>query len=149
MALAGAGQKERRHLFKSLLADAWVFANWLTHAQSATWHDAEAALTTTEHALGLAASLVLRHVRSVPELCPKCGSPHLLPEEGWHQDLSETLWERPVCSDCGWTGTPVPVGNRAADTDADEIFIREGVEDDDEFILPEVPLAKLNKPGDP
>jgi hypothetical protein len=66
-ALAGAGQKERRHLFKSLLTNAWVFANWLTHAPSATWHDAEAAETTVGHVLGLAMSLVIRHIRSVPE----------------------------------------------------------------------------------
>src|SRR5580700_7942408 len=83
VALGGASQKERRHLFKSLLTDVWVFANWLTHAQSATWHDAEAALTTIEHVLGLAISLVIRHIRSVPEQCPNCGSPHLSPEEGW------------------------------------------------------------------
>lgn len=80
VALAGSSQKDRRHLFKALLSEAWVFTNWLTHAHSATWHDAEAALSTTEHVAGLAASLVLRHIRSVPEQCPECGSPHLIPE---------------------------------------------------------------------
>src|SRR6186997_2971862 len=62
--------EHRRHLFKTLLSDAWRFSNWLTHAKGSTWHDAEAALTTVEHALSLAASLVIRHVRGVPEACP-------------------------------------------------------------------------------
>ena len=80
--LSGGSQKERRHLFKTLLIEAWVFANWLTHAQSATWHDAEAAQSTVEHALGLAASLVLRRIRSVPEACPECGSPTYTRKKG-------------------------------------------------------------------
>lgn len=148
VALAGASQKERRHLFKSLLTDAWVFANWLTHAQSATWHDAEAAQTTIEHVLGLATSLVLRHIRSVPEQCPNCGSPHLFPEEGWREDLPKVAWERPVCDNCGWTGMPVPVDERAAEPEEDDLFTRVGGGDDDECIIPTVPLAKLSKPGD-
>ena len=146
--LAGVGQKERRHLFKSLLADTWVFANWLTHAHSSTWHDAEVALTTTEHVLGLATSLVLRHIRSVPEACPDCGSPHLSPEEGWRKDSPEILWERPVCADCGWMGMPVPVGERSAEPQAGELFTRDGGADDDECVIPSVPLTKLSRPGD-
>lgn len=149
-ALAGGSQKERRHLFKALLTEAWVFANWLTHAQSATWHDAEAAVSTVEHVLGLATSLVLRHIRSVPEACPECGSPHLHPEEGWLKDLPEVLWERPVCSDCGWEGTPVPIDERSDETDnleEDEIITRQGRDNADECITPTVPLTKLKKPG--
>lgn len=143
VALAGASQKERRHLFKSLLADAWVFANWVTHAQSATWHDAEAALTTVEHSLGLAVSLVIRHIRSVPEQCPNCGAPELVPEEGWRKDLPEVTWERPACQGCGWTGTPMPV----AEAEEDELITRIG-HNDDECVTPTVPLTKLSKPGD-
>ena len=148
VALAGVGQKERRHLFKSLLADAWVFANWLTHAQSATWHDAEASYTTTEHVIGLASSLVLRHIRSVPEQCPDCGSPHLFPEEGWRKDLPEIAWERPICRDCGWTGQPVPVGEHSADPEGDELFTRVGMRNDNACIIAPIPLTKLIKPGD-
>jgi hypothetical protein len=148
VALAGANQKERRHLFKSLLTDAWVFANWLTHAQSATWHDAEAAETTVGHALGLAMSLVIRHIRSVPEVCPDCGSPHLMPEEGWREDLPEAVRERPVCADCGWTGKPVPVGERSVEPDGDELFTRAGGAGNDECAIPTVPLTKLSRPGD-
>jgi hypothetical protein len=146
IALAGGTQKERRRLLKSLLAEAWVFANWLTHSQSATWHDAEAAQTTTEHALGLAMSLVLRHIRSVPELCPDCGSPHLSPQEGWREDLPEVLWERPVCSDCGWTGNPVPVGS--VEPGGEELITRVGGDGGDDCIIPTVPLTELGRPGD-
>ena len=53
-------------------------------------------------------SLVIRHIRSVPEVCPDCGSRRLSPEEGRREDLPEIAWERPVCTDCGWTGKPVP-----------------------------------------
>jgi hypothetical protein len=146
--LAGASQKERRHLFKSLLADAWGFANWLTHAQSASWHDAEAAETTIEHVVGLAISLVLRHIRSVPEQCPDCGSPHLSPEEGWREDSPEIAWERLICNDCGWTIVPVPVGERSVKLEGDDLFTRVGGSGDDECIIPTVPLVKLSKPGD-
>ena len=145
-ALAGESQKERRHLFKSSLAEAWTFANWLTHARSATWHDAEAAQATVEHVLGLAMSLMLRHVRLVPELCPECGSPHLSPQEGFRDDLPEVAWERPVCADCGWAGKPVPVGERPVD-DGDGLITRIGGPESDECIIPSVPLMELARPG--
>lgn len=146
-ALPGSPQKERRHLIKSLLVEAWVFSNWLTHAQSATWHDAEAAISTVEHALGLAASLVIRHTRHVPDQCPDCGSPHLVPEQGWREDVPEIEWERPTCPECGWTGTPVPVGERLVEDDAEELITRSGGDDADECIIPTVPLRTLSKPS--
>src|SRR5207302_549099 len=68
--LAGQTHEYRRHLLKTLLDEAWRFSNWLTHAKASAWHDAEAATTTVEHTLGLATSLVLRHVRGVPRACP-------------------------------------------------------------------------------
>lgn len=143
-ALAGSGQKERRHLFKTMLIEAWVFSNWLTHSQSATWHDAETAQVMVEQVLGLAISLVLRHVRSVPEQCPDCGSPHLAPEEGYLERLPEVVWERPVCEDCGWTGKPAPIGERQGDEEP--LITREGAEQEG-CIIPSVPLMKLRKPG--
>lgn len=146
--LEGTSHKERRQLFKSLLSDAWVFTNWLTHAHSATWHDAEAAQTTVEHVLGLATSLVLRHIRSVPEECPDCGSPHLYPQEAVREDMPEIAWERPVCADCGWTGIVVAVGENDPNAQDDDLFHREGSDEEGEFILSKVPLAKLLKPGD-
>jgi hypothetical protein len=145
-ALAGSAQKERRHLFKSFGADSWVFANWLTHSHSVTWHDAEAALTTVEHFLGLATSMVLRHIRFVPEECPECGSPHLSPEEGLREDMPEIAWERPVCADFGWTGTPVPSREREPEELA-ELFEREGGDDSDECVIPTVPLRELRGPN--
>jgi hypothetical protein len=140
-ALPGERHKVRRHLFKTMLNEAWTFASWLTHAHSATWHDAEAAYSTVEHALGLSASLVMRHVQSVPEECPNCRSPHLSPQEG--EEFPEVVWERPVCEDCGWTGTPVPV---EVDEEAD-LFTREGGDGDDECSIMSVPLVRLDKPN--
>jgi hypothetical protein len=54
VSLAGQTHEHRRHLFKTLLDEAWRFSNWLTHAKASTWYDAEAATSTVEHALGLA-----------------------------------------------------------------------------------------------
>ena len=62
--------------------EAWTISNWLTHAKSSTWYDAEAATSTVEHALGLVTSLAVRRVREVPEACPSCGSNRLSPERG-------------------------------------------------------------------
>jgi hypothetical protein len=93
-------------------------------------------------------SLVIRHIRSVPELCPECGSSHLFPEEGWREELPEVAWERPVCDDCGWTGKPVPVGECSADAArGNDLITREGGDEDDKCVIPTVPLMKLNKPG--
>jgi hypothetical protein len=147
VALGGSSQKERRHLFKSLLSEAWVYTNWLTHAHSATWHDAEAALSTTEHVLGLASSLVLRHIRSVPDQCPECGSPHLNPQEGWLEEEPEIVWERPVCDACGWTGTPVAVGERDPGVMQEDIISRTGSTDTDGCGIMAVPLMNLRRPG--
>lgn len=109
VALPGPSHEERRHLLKSLLHDAWRFTNWLTHAKASTWHDAEAAVTTIEHSVGLTTSAIVRLVRGVPEACPACGSHQLSPERGYRTDQPEDLWERPTCDKCGWAGTPVVV----------------------------------------
>lgn len=148
-ALPGDGHKERRHLMKSLLSDAWTFSNWLTHSKSATWHDAEIATSTVEHALGLASSLVIRQSRGVPEQCPECGSPHLSPEEGRNTDMPDIVWERPTCADCGWAGEPVSVAEVPLGDDADGLITRDGADESgDECIIPSVPLRGLKKPGD-
>jgi hypothetical protein len=149
VALAGERHKERRHLFKLLLKESWSYANWLTHAQSATWHDAEAAQATIEHALGLATSLVIRHIRSVPELCPNCGSRGLFPQEGWRSERPEIAWERPVCDDCGWVGLPAPIGERSeVEIEQEDLLIsRVGKADDNKCIIPTVPLRTLRRPG--
>jgi hypothetical protein len=149
-ALAGASQEERRRLFKTMLIEAWVFSNWLTHAHSATWHDAEAAISTVEHVVGLVASLVIRHTRDVPEQCPECGSPNLSPQEGWRTDAPDIAWERPVCGACGWTGKGLPMGPRDPEAMAeDELVISEGDDGQgDECSIMTVPLVALRKPGE-
>jgi len=80
--LAGSSQQERRGLLKSCADAAWKFANWLTHARSAHFNDAQAAFRSTELALELYTTALIRHVRGVPDRCPSCGSTRLSPERG-------------------------------------------------------------------
>jgi hypothetical protein len=136
--------KERRGALKSALESAWTFSNWLTHSKSATWVDAEMALSLIQHAVGMATLLILRELRGVPEACPNCGSPHLEPEHGENAKTPGVLWERPRCG-CGWTGRPVPILHLA---DGQPIITREG-EDTDECSIMTVPLRTIRKPGDP
>lgn len=148
-ALPGREQKERRHLFKTLLIEAWTFANWLTHARAATWHDAEACISTVEHVLGLGTSLVIRFHRDVPEACPKCGSRSLAPEEGRDVRDLDVVWERPVCGDCGWTGKPMPVDVEPLDEEhALALIERVGGNETDECVIMEAPLRRIRKPTD-
>ena len=141
-ALPGSSQKERRHLIRTLLVEGWTIANWLTHAKSSTWYDAEATSATVEHALGLVTSLAVRQVRAVPEACPSCGSNRLSPERGHNSAMPEIEWERPVCSKCGWTGEPVPIlGEPAAYAPEDN----EGAPPEGECIIPTVPLRRLRR----
>lgn len=140
VALAGSSQKERRHLFKKLLEDAWSFSNWLTHSKNSAWHDAEAAFSTTENAIGLCTSAIIRVIRGVPEACPACGSHRLSPQRGFHQDEPEVEWERPTCEKCGWLGKPVQITPESI-PDEPPSTPPEG-----ECIIPSVPLRELKKP---
>jgi hypothetical protein len=142
VALAGAAHKDRRHLFKSLLDLAWGFSNWVTHTKSSTWGDAEAAASTTEHAMGLCVSSIIRHVRGVPDACPACGSPRLSPQCAFDPDHPEDEWERPACMQCEWTGTPVKIDRVAAPPSGHDRPPPEG-----ECAVPTVPLRKLERPG--
>jgi hypothetical protein len=107
--LSGATHKERRGLLKSSADSAWEFTNWLTHAKAAHFHDAEAAISATELTISLFTTALIRYVRGVPDRCPSCGSQRLFPERGLHACDPNTIYERPVGSKCGWTGTPVIV----------------------------------------
>jgi hypothetical protein len=142
--LAGQTHEHRRHLFKTLLNEAWSFSNWLTHGKASTWYDAEAATSTVEHALGLATSLVIRQVRDVPEACPACGSNRLSPQRGVHTSAPDMEWERPTCDKCGWTGEAVPIltSPEAYDKAEEATPPPEG-----DCIIPTVPLRDLDKPG--
>ncbi|MBB4587921.1 gamma-glutamylcyclotransferase (GGCT)/AIG2-like uncharacterized protein YtfP [Rhizobium leguminosarum] len=141
--LPGDTNKERRGALKSALESAWTFSNWLTHAKSATWIDAEMAHSLIQHAIGMATSWILRELRGVPEACPNCGSPHLQPEHGENTDAPGILWERPRCADCGWAGRPVPILDLE---DGQPIITREG-EETDECSIMTVPLRTILKPG--
>jgi hypothetical protein len=107
--LSGASQRARRGLAKSSAKAAWEFANWLTHTRSAHFHDAEAALSSTEQVLNLFTAACIRHLRGVPDSCPRCGSQRLAPERGFHTSAPERVYERPVCAACGWSGAPVEI----------------------------------------
>ena len=143
--LPGRTNKERRGALKGALGSAWTFSNWLTHSKSATWMDADMAHSLTQHASGMAASLIVRELRGVPAECPNCGSPHLEPEQGENTATPGVLWERPRCTDCGWTGRPVPILDLE---DGQSIITREG-ENTDEHGTMTVPLRTIRKPGDP
>ncbi|MCR9282639.1 MAG: hypothetical protein NXH99_13170 [Rhodobacteraceae bacterium] len=147
VALSGETNKERRSLFKKLMAEAWAYSNWLTHSKTATWHDAEVAFATTEHVLGFTISLVLRHVKEVPEKCPKCGSSKLWPENGYREDIPHVTWERPVCSNCGWRGAPAIVDWPDSLEEVVELITREGAEET-ECVVPEEPLRSILRPGE-
>lgn len=143
ISLAGETHAERRHLFKTLLDEAWKFSNWLTHAKTSNWYDAEAATTTVEHTLGLAASLIVRHLRRVPEACPACGSNRLSPERGFHSSVPEVEWERPVCDKCGWTGEAVPI---LAEPEAYAPKNEERAPPEGDCVIQSVPLRELRRP---
>ncbi|UUP20060.1 gamma-glutamylcyclotransferase family protein [Nitratireductor thuwali] len=143
--LPGDTNKERRRALKGALESAWTFSNWLTHSKSATWFDADMAHSLTQHAVGMATSLLVRELRGVPVECPKCGSPRLEPEQGENTAAPGVLWERPRCPDCGWAGRPVPILDLE---DGQSIITREG-EQSDECSIMTVPLRAILKPGDP
>ena len=138
--LAGESHKERRHLFKAQLESAWTFANWLTHAKGSKWHDAEASCATTENAISLCTSAVIRYVRGVPEACPACGSHRLSPQRGFRGDLPESVWERPTCDRCGWTGEAVRIKSVPESPDRVDQAPPSG-----ECVIPTVPLRSLKK----
>jgi hypothetical protein len=141
--LGGESHKERRHLFKALTEGAWQFSNWLTHTKSSKWHDAEAAISATENAMGLCISAVIRHVRGVPEQCPACGSHRLSPERGFHVDFPDIQWERPTCDKCRWTGEPTPVNQDFETTDDADA---RSDPPDSECSIPTIPLRRLIRP---
>ena len=143
--LPGDTNKERRRALKGALESAWTFSNWLTHSKSASWIDADMAHSLTQHASGMAISLIVRELRGVPMECPNCGSPLLEPEQGENTAAPGVLWERPRCADCGWTGRPVPILDLK---DGQAIITREGEESDERGIMT-VPLRTIRKPGDP
>jgi hypothetical protein len=142
--LPGKSHEDRRHLFKVLLGEAWRFSNWLTHARASSWHDAEAATTTVEHALGLAASLVIRHVRAVPHACPACGSTRLSPQRVTHSSAPDVEWERPTCTKCSWAGDPTPI----LPTPQAYAANRERESPVGDCVVPTAPLRELRKPHD-
>jgi gamma-glutamylcyclotransferase (GGCT)/AIG2-like uncharacterized protein YtfP len=143
--LPGETNKERRGAVKSALESAWTFSNWLTHSKSATWLDADIANALVQLACNMAARLIVRGLRGVPDECPNCGLPNLEPEHAENAAVPDVLWERPRCADCGWTGRPVPILDLE---DGQPIITREGKESEEHSIMT-VPLRTIVRPGDP
>jgi hypothetical protein len=143
--LPGSTNKERRGALKGALDSAWSFSNWLTHSKSASWVDADMAHTLIQHAIGMAASLIVRELRGLPEACPTCGSPDLEPEQGENTAAPGVLWERPRCTECGWAGRPVPI----LDIESGQPLITREGEDSEDHSIMTVPLRTIRKPGDP
>lgn len=141
VAMGGSTNEFRRHLFKVLLNEAWDFANWLTHTKSSRWFDAEAATSTMEHAIGLATTAVIRHLRGVPDACPACGSHQLSPQRGFKDTEPDVEWERPTCDKCDWVGEP-----RTIFKEVKEYVKDERAPPDEEFVLPKIPLRELLRP---
>ena len=54
--LPSEANKERRKLLKTVLELAWTFSNWLTHANSVSWQDADFAIASVDHAINMATS---------------------------------------------------------------------------------------------
>ena len=136
--LAGSRHKPRRVLVKASAKAAWDFANWLTHTRSAHFHDAEAAVSATEQVLNLFTTACIRHLRGVPDACPSCGSQRLAPQRAVDPDSPATVYERPACQSCSWTGTPVEVPVAAATVDRGS--------PDGECVIMEVPLRGPSPP---
>ena len=145
VSMSGQTHEHRRLLFKTLLDSAWKFSNWLTHAKTSRWYDAEAATSTVEHAISLGTSAVVRHLRSVPETCPACGSHRLSPQRGVNSEHPDIEWERPTCEKCGWAGESVPI---FATPDSYEPEAEDRPPPDGECVIPTVPLRTLKKPSD-
>lgn len=140
----GSENRERRRLIKTSLREAWTYVNWLTHSQSGCWLDAEAATHAVSHALGMAVSICTRRLRKVPDECPECGSHRLFPDEGMNDQKPEIVFERPVCEGCGWTGEPVPVGERSQEQVAQ--FVTRIGENSDECGIMQTPLTDIKRP---
>jgi hypothetical protein len=140
--LSGDSNKERRRALKSAMDEAWVFANWLTHAKSAVWMDAELSMSMTRHAMGMCISYFMRRLRDVPDSCPQCHSPRLEPRYGNSEASQSTLFEWPHCVDCSWEGNPVAI----AEVEGFEGLVTGVGERSDEHGIMPAPLRTLRRP---
>lgn len=144
--LPGDTNKERRGAMSASIQVAdFECASQLENVHADSRAPLRVAHSLTQHASGMATSLILRELRGVPEECPNCGSPHLEPEQGENTAAPGVLWERPRCADCEWTGRPVPVLDLE---NGQPIITREGEESDGHSIMT-VPLRTILKPGNP
>ncbi len=141
--LAGETNKHRRQLFKTQADAAWTFVNWLTHTTTSNWHDAEAAVSATETVISLCTNAATLHIRNVPNQCPQCGDHRLTPLRAQNPDAADEIWERAFCTACEWMGEPVRITDEPV-----SIISRTERPDEEECVIPTVPLRKLTRPSD-
>lgn len=139
----GKAHEYRRALYKRLLTSAWDFSAWLTHAKNSHWHDAEAAVSSTENAVTLAVSMVIHHIRGVPEARPSCGAHKLTPLRPTDPEDPDAEWERAACTKCDWLGPTTKIAQVIVEPEAPT---PSPVESD--CYIPQKPLRKLRRPGD-
>lgn len=101
-AIARGRSAERvRQYLKAVAEETWQLVGWLTHAQNATWADAQMAVDATQNVLVAFGAAVLRYETGAPERCPQCSSYRLTND--YRTDIAA---EVPLCETCGWTMLP-------------------------------------------
>ena len=96
----GKSAERVRSYLKRVADETWQLVQWLTHAQNATWADAQLAVDATQNVLHTFGAAVLRFETGAPERCPHCSSYRLT------STFSDTGDEVPLCESCGWTMLP-------------------------------------------
>jgi hypothetical protein len=100
IAPGSSGERIRQYL-KTIAAPTWSLVSWLTHAQNATWAEAEIVVNATQNVLSSFGAAVIRYESGTPQRCPRCSSYRLTID--YRADLDA---EVPLCASCGWTSTP-------------------------------------------
>jgi hypothetical protein len=100
----GESATRLRRYLKKTAAATWDLVNWLTHAASATYLDAEIARDATGAALGAFSLAIVRFERGQPDKCPECSSYRLFAD--YRPEIGAQGSYITICQSCGWTDTP-------------------------------------------
>ncbi len=105
----GESAQHVRGYLKAISKSGWQMVNWLTHTSGATQADAVFALDSTQHVLSMFGTALFRHVRGIPDRCPKCGSYRI---GLWKSDAEDDDAESVVrCQACGTFCDQLPTTN--------------------------------------
>jgi len=97
----GKSAERVRQYLKTVAEETWQLVGWLTHAQNATWADAQLTVDATANVLVAFGAAVLRHETGAPERCPACSSYRVTID--YRSDIAAGV---PLCETCGWTMLP-------------------------------------------